>query len=128
MLLRGAHLWALLCLALVVQLAVSQSFIIVKRADNAAQTTTSIQPSELPKETNTAGKDGDGNTLKGSGSGSGIREPTGSITNAPSSTQHMTSTLLPTMTTDGPFDNSTLFNGMFVIDTPVRSFHLLAKY
>lgn len=107
---KAARLWALLCLALVVQLAVSQSFAVVRRDDKSAPATTLISSSPAPAETNTAGKDGDKTDPKSTGSKPSATDSTGTITGAPSSTHGTTGSPLPTIVTDGPLDNSTFFN------------------
>ncbi|KID90942.1 hypothetical protein MGU_01896 [Metarhizium guizhouense ARSEF 977] len=110
MLPKTARLWALLCLALIVQSAVSQSFDVVKRDDNPTPTTIPTSSSLAPKGTNSARIDNDGKDPKERGGESLSSTSSGTITNAPTSTHRPTSTLPLTIATDGPLDNATFFN------------------
>uniref|UniRef100_A0A1Y1NGV4 TM7S3/TM198-like domain-containing protein n=1 Tax=Photinus pyralis TaxID=7054 RepID=A0A1Y1NGV4_PHOPY len=110
MLPKAARLRAWLCLALIVQSAVSQSFDVVKRDGNLTPTTIPASSSSAPKETNSARIDSDGKVPKEKGGESLSSTSSGTITDAPTSTHRPTSTLPLTIATDGPLDNDTLFN------------------
>ncbi|KHN99513.1 uncharacterized protein MAM_02366 [Metarhizium album ARSEF 1941] len=110
---KALRLWALLCLALVVQFAVSHSFAILKRDDGSPPTTIPASSSPAPSETNSAGQGGDGKDPKETKERSPSSSPSrasGTITDASISTHRPTSTPLPTIATNGSWDNATFFN------------------
>ncbi|KAI9166740.1 hypothetical protein HJFPF1_02854 [Paramyrothecium foliicola] len=104
---RASRLWALLCLALVLQLATAQSFTVIRRQDDRPDATTQPRPEPEPTSVN-------GDNQKSAETTKAEQEApksSSTITKGPSTPIKSTRTPIPTVTSSkGPIDNSTFFN------------------